>query len=801
MKKSVFLSPTFVSTSANLIPGEVEISSKNIIEESVALIDFVEPQDIEIDPTDSIGVTKLLSGTNNIQEEDSKVDQFNITLNGEQTLQSNNYQEYPSQSLEQNTKQVVDLNMTFDEEMSEIKNGLEDDHSVESDKNVDLNSTSTDKESACVSFDDGTNAIFAPKASEINFISDDTIPLSKLKEIKILQSLNGKNLKPVTVQSIINTKINNENGEFGSQSIMESNSTMPENTQILDTDFEEVESGGTPNQNNLKCMVSNEQIEATVLSVVSTKQVEQSRTDITSNVIKEDISENRMLSWEATDKNSIDFNEGKTNKVMEDGALNERNETSKDDGILANSVIVNGFDKKEEIVTIDVDKSVTICNDQINGRAEPAVDHNENHAFVESNHKCNKDNEEKKYPLPQATGIEEQSLVKENAKKILKNKKNSHPKNTLDNDSRVKKLTEHKSSSQNVEDNTLKQNELTRILNASKNVSSNMTDLKVDKVKEIAAYLRKFSHIYTDKEKTKTALRNGIIKKATINSKTNTTESKLCIQGVEKPGGNKVDREHSDDCKVLKTYARRNPPKATKLSTHILHKKETCETVDKLDLDLDAVNITTTSETREFCLCTDFGRLAYYDCDSLYEHIHFWHGHTANCELDLIFAIYSDEGVVSNSDSGLEQEEKTEENIEAYNVCWNLYKTELSENVDNSDTELIRHDYVMNELQDACCSDNPQVPMLNEAALKVDDGIASKTQDEIRMNNNSNSGVIIEIIDHDMVDTAESKNSDSITSVETPLNTDINDNANAEHISTGHSTSQPSLTVSICTVL
>ncbi|KAJ8726246.1 hypothetical protein PYW07_000944 [Mythimna separata] len=779
MKKSVFLSPTFVSTTTNAIAGEVEISRKNIVEDLVPVCSSLEPQDSVFEPSDNIEVTKLISDSNDIRERCLKVNQYDNCMNGEQISEPNINQEQPYASLDGNENPVIETNMTFDENLialeSKISYGSDNDYSFKGETIVKV----IERDTVSSSFNDDTNNIPAPKSSKIDIISDETIPLSKLREMKRSKrrSLNGKKIKPETVQSI--AKMTIKTGNSGLQNIMEPNPAVPlDNTKILKSDLDEVDNEENTVLSKLKSRNTNELIEVTAMSSPkSLKDTEVIRTDIISNTTEsvtllgdeENVKDhmNRTTSkYESPDKQTEAFEEDNTKNDCE---LYE-NKT------LGDVTTVNGLDEDKEVIINDVDKSVTICNGQKDECNELAgIDGVNKQNFANNQDKCNNDKVDQVCPVQGVTVIKDHTTVEHTLKSKSNTKKSRNSKNTCDSSSGVKKITVRKNSSKNEENKTEHDNELNSILNATKKLSSDVADIKVDKVKEIAAYLRKFSHIYTDKKKTKKALSYDITKKEKVNSNINTIESKLCIQGVEKPGGTEVVREHNGECKVLKTYARRNPSKASKLSALMLNKNETCNTVDALDLDLDTVNIST-CEMQQFCLCDDFGRLAYYDRESFYEHIHFWHHHTENCELDLIFAIYSDEAVVSNSESVFEneKEEKTEEKIEAYNVCWNIFQSEFSENVDNSETELIGHKYVISEVNDANVDVSPQVPELN-IAQKVDDGIVPKFH-EVQTKNNSHSDIILEIINHDMVDAAESKNSDSIRNIGKSLNTDINDN-------------------------
>ncbi|KAJ8729541.1 hypothetical protein PYW08_001122 [Mythimna loreyi] len=564
MKKSVFLSPTFVSNTTNAIPGEVEISRKNITEDSVAVCTLLEPQDSVFEPSDSIEVTKVFRDSNDNQEGYLKVNQYNNCVNGEKISLPHINQEHPCPSLDGNEKPAVEINTTFDENLTGniLPSGSEviNDYSFKSDNNVKLIPNSTDSDSICRSFNDETKKKPAPKSSKIDIISDETIPLSKLREMKRLKrrSLNGKNIKPVAVQSI--AKISFEAENTGLQSVMESNSTVPlKNTKILPSDSDEINSEENVVLSNLKSMNNNEQIEATaVLSPTSLKNTEVTRIDIISNTTEnvtllgneENVKDhmNRTTSkYDLPDKDTEAFKEDKTEKAINDCDLYDQNKTS-EDNITVTTAIVNGLDEDKEVTIKNVDKNVAICNgqnDECAGSTPAGLDGVKKQHFAESEYKCKNDKTEQVGPIQEATVIQEHTIVENTQKSKSNTKKRRNSKNTCNN-SEVKKIAEHKISSKNVVNKTLEHDELNSILNATKNVSGNATDIKVDKVKEIAAYLRKFSHIYTDKKKTKKALCNDILKKEKVNSNTNTIESKLCIQGVEKPGGTEVVREHTE---------------------------------------------------------------------------------------------------------------------------------------------------------------------------------------------------------------------------------------------------------------
>ncbi|XP_037297684.1 uncharacterized protein LOC115441048 isoform X2 [Manduca sexta] len=156
-----------------------------------------------------------------------------------------------------------------------------------------------------------------------------------------------------------------------------------------------------------------------------------------------------------------------------------------------------------------------------------------------------------------------------------------------------------------------------------------------------------------------------------------TTKSKLCFQGVEKPGGEQGENESKHLSKFVKTYqkckrltkpVKNNPIKSTNQALCVAY-----------EIDTEEINSKVSQEQciyPEYCICEDFGILNFYDDIKEYQHMHFWKRDTACVNAELIFSIYDDEycnkfGDVDFSSSYIDTEENSD-NV-CINFCWNEY--------------------------------------------------------------------------------------------------------------------------------
>ncbi|XP_059059442.1 uncharacterized protein LOC131852733 [Achroia grisella] len=192
----------------------------------------------------------------------------------------------------------------------------------------------------------------------------------------------------------------------------------------------------------------------------------------------------------------------------------------------------------------------------------------------------------------------------------------------------------------------------------------------MDKVEEIANYLSQYSQLI---EKKKLLIQNqrhnDVENILSTNVKSDLTMSKLCIQGVEKPGG-QYQKFKSLQSKNLKSYKKKVSRKEIHRETLPHYKNIFKEIIaDNIDCD-DNFKETSVSNllTQQFCLCCDFGRLVCYD---LYEHIHFWKHPNMNYNIDTVISIYSDDCKFVDRDLILENL-KDESSEFVQDICWNV---------------------------------------------------------------------------------------------------------------------------------
>ncbi|KAH9645178.1 hypothetical protein HF086_005723 [Spodoptera exigua] len=739
MKKSVFLSPTFVPTIANGIPEEIKITNKSFVPETVSATNLVVSETVNsIEVLDvSVDTTEECLNRHNTDLH------YDISFNGVQTLHIENDME-----IEEN------MNVVLDDHTTQIANSninsLIVDQSLEINGETKLTKNSIVTDPNLVSYNHSDSEKPKSNPPKINIISEETIPLSKLREIKSLKLCNVKNLTPITVQSKIETKTNHDISKSADQA---NNSiiTVPlqnkntKTTLVIEDNVESIDKC-SPNLDSNQCTQTEEIINKVAENIIGVFEETDKYT------------KNKSLTKEPSNNKRIYLEKEYSNIAKDDSNIikSDKPPDSK-----------SNFETVTKIVTTVRDKNENIFQN-CNGKTDENEDSNLDQiveTYIDENHKkIDKDNV--------GTNI--------NAQTDTEQKHGKESKFIFESKSTVNKDTEHFDSkhTESKDKKSEQESELASILNATKTLPN--SESKVDKVKEIAAYLKKFSHIYTDKNKSKKAFSNVVNKNKTIKLKTNTTESKLCIQGVEKPGGSKKDKEHTGECKVVKTYARQILPKKSNKSILELHENIKQDVV--VDLKLDAVNIETSNKIQEFCLCYDFGRLAYYDSDNLYEHIHFKNNNSANCELATIFSIYSDEPTVYTNEGEVDEEDKTEENVDI-SFCWNIFQKEFCENDNDTDPELLVHNCVVDEINDASSSDIHGSPV-NITVPATNDGIVSENQPEVHIVNNCD--IILDTIDHDMVE-AETKNFNSVVDVDKPLSANVDDDSSAD---SGHSSTK-----------
>ncbi|XP_046961267.1 uncharacterized protein LOC124530939 [Vanessa cardui] len=175
-----------------------------------------------------------------------------------------------------------------------------------------------------------------------------------------------------------------------------------------------------------------------------------------------------------------------------------------------------------------------------------------------------------------------------------------------------------------------------------------------------------------------------------INSDENIATSKLCIQGVEKPGGQLIIPTINGNVQSIKTYSKIKKTvkkivnnKVTNLGDCVENNADIDYKTNEADSDSQVIN--------NFCICKDFGAYNYYESANSYEHIHYLIPTNINCSLEVLFSIYEDEYSDVKKSKNEQQcfvynEEPFEENCvldesinNKNNICWYTM-----ENVDNN---------------------------------------------------------------------------------------------------------------------
>lgn len=138
-----------------------------------------------------------------------------------------------------------------------------------------------------------------------------------------------------------------------------------------------------------------------------------------------------------------------------------------------------------------------------------------------------------------------------------------------------------------------------------------------------------FSEILNDKENISKDKNHGV-------------QCKSLIQGVEKPGGERLvssDGGLNMMWTSVKTYSRKTLVKPQIISEQL---DKTIKSSHSTNLNLKPEISSDTRKLQCFCICGDFGRYSYYELEDGYEHLHFSKHTNVECSLDVLFSIYDD---------------------------------------------------------------------------------------------------------------------------------------------------------------
>lgn len=208
-----------------------------------------------------------------------------------------------------------------------------------------------------------------------------------------------------------------------------------------------------------------------------------------------------------------------------------------------------------------------------------------------------------------------------------------------------------------------------------KSVTENLIDSQ-DKVKEIAAYLTQIAN----ERKNIKRNNNRSIEKET---RGDPIKSKLCIQGVEKPGGKLIQAGKLRCGPVSKTYQRaiirKQIPKQIKIPDAVTTSDLFQITDNNHDTQINGTKVRALTHRNEFCICYDFGNLTYYDCEMLHEHIHFWRHKNIEYDSETLYSIYhEDHTMIKPSIDFIEDDHQNEHDSYTTTedkLCWNKINT------------------------------------------------------------------------------------------------------------------------------
>ncbi|XP_028175874.1 uncharacterized protein LOC114364084 isoform X1 [Ostrinia furnacalis] len=323
-------------------------------------------------------------------------------------------------------------------------------------------------------------------------------------------------------------------------------------------------------------------------------------------------------------------------------------------------------------------------------------------------------------------------------------------------------------TTKNSQDNNSQDCSVLEKLNLSPKVVDNHQDTKIINKDEYSFSIEKnnVNKPCISKENLYSVNRNNFgCNKDTFNSKSNivtcnniqeiindSEKSKLCTQGVEKPGGqNEQDLQHfqlnldkdiintpkadygnenqaaikepeenqshettqetTHTVKSLKTYIRKNNIVKHILQVDCANRTNLSKNISEtLDSQINDVAVDAVCKSEVYCLCSDFGQLTHYDEDSFYEHIHFWRHKNVACDHDEIFSLYDDSEIANTSgDNEMPVENMNDIPEErSHAICWNeIYDNDKvfdkskmdDENQNSSDVEMV-------EANDNCHNNN-----------------------------------------------------------------------------------------------
>lgn len=181
-----------------------------------------------------------------------------------------------------------------------------------------------------------------------------------------------------------------------------------------------------------------------------------------------------------------------------------------------------------------------------------------------------------------------------------------------------------------------------------------------------------------------------------FNSEENIVTSKLCLQGVEKPGGELEFFTVNRNIPIIKTYKSKKTKPCYPKTTTLENSLENNVDIDyKLNVQKDNIQV-----IPKFCICKDFGTFLGFNSEEVelgYEHVHFLKQTKIDCSLYDLFSISEDK--CSTFEENI-NEDRNIQNLDGHfkdivindpfdnNICWHHIesinkKSDLDNNLSN----------------------------------------------------------------------------------------------------------------------
>lgn len=160
-----------------------------------------------------------------------------------------------------------------------------------------------------------------------------------------------------------------------------------------------------------------------------------------------------------------------------------------------------------------------------------------------------------------------------------------------------------------------------------------------------------------------------------FNSEENIVTSKLCIQGVEKPGGELEFFTVNRNTPIIKTYKSKKTKSCYPKTTSLENFLENNVDIDyKLNVEKDNIQV-----IPKFCICKDFGTFDGFNSEEVelsYEHVHFFKQTKTHCSLLDLFSIYEEKFSTFEEDKNIQnldghfEDIVTNDPFDNNNICW-----------------------------------------------------------------------------------------------------------------------------------